>query len=564
MMPFFKASLPNKIRGQNFKKPDIIRPHPYTDSPLIEFDNAEEIIPEVTIEELIETIQMKRKKKSVDAHGISNFMFNFLSSSHWSFLLQLYNMSFQKAILPNAWKDTRMILLAKKESICPPASTRPISLLDVFQKVGEKLFLTRFKDVLSRRGLLPDNQSGFRDKFRLQTRLLLFLEDVYSLMSNSSPVCTIFVDFRSAFDQLWILGCIGKLRRLGIPLSFLNWIEGWLVDRRGFIEINNKRSRWFSIEKGGPQGGILTPTLFISYHCDMGQFLSGCASHFFADDLAAILAGQLGVRYTDQCLDLEKRIKSFLDHLEYYAALTVQPINFSKTEAVHSARAIGSPKFDIVLNENKERKINWVGEFKYLGYWISPKLSWGNMINKTMMKIRQRVSLINAFRLSGMTSPQLRRVLFSSYVLPLFTWIFPIYPFFTDKQKNDLSHFYFTCLRRVMFCLHWNENFFAYAVDEISLEDRCSRYWNRYLVALADSIDGELLIEKSNLNEFRKAWQLGECTVKGLRKSKRFVEHISVLEKVVNWIASTPSSSSTPYYEMDEVLTLINFPDTFV
>jgi hypothetical protein len=115
-----------------------------------------------------------------------------------------------------------------------------------------------------------------------------------------------------------------------------------------------------------------------------------------------------------------------------------------------------------------------------------------------------------------------------------------------------------------MFCLHWNENFFAYAVDEISLEDRCSRYWNRYLVALADSIDGELLFEKSNLNEFRKAWQLGECTVKGLRKSKRFVEHISVLEKVVNWIASTPSSSSTPYYEMDEVLTLINFPDTFV
>ncbi len=84
------------------------------------------------------------------------------------------------------------------------------------------------------------------------------------------------------------------------------------------------------------------------------------------------------------------------------------------------------------------------------------------------------------------------------------------------------------------------------------------------MVALADSIDGELLFEKSNLNEFRKAWQLGECTVKGLRKSKRFVEHISVLEKVVNWIASTHSSSSTPYYEMDEVLTLINFPDTFV
>jgi hypothetical protein len=127
-------------------------------------------------------------------------------------------------------------------------------------------------------------------------------------MSNSEPVCTIFVDFRSAFNQLWISGCIGKLRRLGIPPSFLNWIEAWLVDRREFIEISNKRSRWFSTEKGGPQGGILTPTLFISYHYDMGQFLSGCSSYFFADDLAAILAGQLGIHYTDQCLDLEKKL----------------------------------------------------------------------------------------------------------------------------------------------------------------------------------------------------------------------------------------------------------------
>jgi hypothetical protein len=38
---------------------------------------------------------------------------------------------------------------------------------------------------------------------------------------------------------------------------------------------------------------------------------------------------------------------------------------------------------------------------------------------------------------------------------------------------------------------------------------------------------------------------------------------LPVLEKVVNWIASTPSSSSIPYYEMEEVLTLINFPVTF-
>jgi hypothetical protein len=225
-----------------FKKSDILRPHPYTDSPVIEFENKDELIPEVTIEELTLTVHAKRKKKSLDAHGISNYMFNFLSDCHWTLLLQLYNLSFQNAVLPSAWKDTRMILLAKKDSICPPSLTRPISLLDSFQKIGEKLFLTRFRDVLARRGILPDNQSGFRNSFRLQTRLLLFLEDIYSLMSNSAPVCTIFVDFRAAFDQLWFSGCLGKLYRVGIPLSYLNWIEAWLLNRRCFIEISGKQS----------------------------------------------------------------------------------------------------------------------------------------------------------------------------------------------------------------------------------------------------------------------------------------------------------------------------------
>ncbi|CAF4536164.1 unnamed protein product [Rotaria socialis] len=185
-----------------FKASNIVRPHPYTDSPAIECDNINEVIPE--------------------------------------------------SVLPSAWKDTRMILLAKKYSICLPSLTRPISLLDSFQKIGEKLFLTRFRDLLYRRGLLPDSQSGFRERFRLQTRLLLFLEDIYSLMSNSAPVCTMFVDFRAAFDQLWFLGCIGKLRNLGIPSSFLNWIEVWLNNRCCFLEINGSKSRRFSIEKGGP------------------------------------------------------------------------------------------------------------------------------------------------------------------------------------------------------------------------------------------------------------------------------------------------------------------------
>ncbi|CAF1341628.1 unnamed protein product [Didymodactylos carnosus] len=317
-----------------FKKPeDIIRPHPYTDAPWSDAENYDEAIPPASIDEVLDIIRSRVKKKSCDAHGISSFMFNYLPLLYWSLLLKIFNFSFKEAILPSAWSDVRMLLLAKKESICIPSQTRPISLLDVFLKVDEKLFLTRFRNILTRRGLLPDIQSGFREKFRLQTRVLLFLEQVSSMMANSSPVATVFIDFKSAFDQLWFEGCLGKLRRMGIPKAYLNWIKSWLENRRAFIEIQGRKSRWFFIRRGGPQGSIITPTIFITYHSDMGDFLNYCSSFLFADDLAAVLAGRIGVRYTEQCIDLERRLKLLCDQLEFYAILSVQPKYVGKNEA---------------------------------------------------------------------------------------------------------------------------------------------------------------------------------------------------------------------------------------
>ena len=202
-------------------------------------------------------------------------------------------------------------------------------------------------------------------------------------------------------------------------------------------------------------------------------------------------------------------------------------------------------------------------DFKYLGYIISSKLGWGKFLKSTIFKVRQRVCLIKSFKLFGCTSPLLRKALFSSFVLPLFTWIYPIFPLLSNRQQEDLSHFYSTCLRRVLFCLHWNDNFFPFALNEKMLIDRCAAYWNNFFIFLSDSIDGNLLFEKANLTEFRKAWLDKEYTISCLRKSKRFVDHRSILERAVAWASSVPLQSSVPFYEMEELSLLEDFTITF-
>ena len=114
----------------------------------------------------------------------------------------------------------------------------------------ERLFLNRFLDVLKARGWLPDNQAAFRTNHRLQSRVLFLIEQLSSLMATSAPICTVFVDFRNAFDQLWFEGCVDKLTRMSIPAVYVAWLKSWLYDRRGYVDIKVQRSRWFPIKRG--------------------------------------------------------------------------------------------------------------------------------------------------------------------------------------------------------------------------------------------------------------------------------------------------------------------------
>ena len=95
------------------------------------------------------------------------------------------------------------------------------------------------------------------------------------------------------------------------------------------------------------------------------------------------------------------------------------------------------------------------------------------------------------------------------------------------------------------------------------LIDRCANYWNNFFISLCDSTDGNFLFEKTNLAEFRKYWLDKEFAIRCLRRSKRFVDHQSILERVISWVSSVPSQSSVPFYEIEELSLLKDFAITF-
>jgi hypothetical protein len=150
------------------------------------------------------------------------------------------------------------------------------------------------------------------------------------------------------------------------------------------------------------------------------------------------------------------------------------------------ARWIGKPRFDISLGE---QKITWVNSLRYLEYIISYKVGWSKIIATYQRKTRQRIETLRSYRMYGTSSILFKGVLFTSYVRPLFTWLFCIFPLFTEYQKDDLGHYYFICLKRTLGILYWNDLLFSSLHEENSLKILCNRYWKKYGRVLSNSSD---------------------------------------------------------------------------
>ena len=110
-----------------------------------------------------------------------------------------------------------------------------------------------------------------------------------------------------------------------------------------------------------------------------------------------------------QYLDLERKLQLSFENLEYCSTLLVQLINYCKTEAMWPVRAIGPPKSEIPFGSYKLLRVKGL---KYLGYWTAPQLGFSTLIERTMLRVRQKVGLINSVQISDSSSPYLRKALF--------------------------------------------------------------------------------------------------------------------------------------------------------
>ena len=143
-------------------------------------------------------------------------------------------------------------------------SYRPISLLPTLSKLFEKLFLRRLKPIIERNNLIRSHQFGFRHHHSTIDQVYRITNVIESALEKRQVCSAVFLDISQAFDKVWHLGLLYKLR-CHLPSSYCDLLESYLTDRFFRIKQDDVYSNLQIIQSDVPQGSILGPILYLRF-----------------------------------------------------------------------------------------------------------------------------------------------------------------------------------------------------------------------------------------------------------------------------------------------------------
>ena len=115
-----------------------------------------------------------------------------------------------------------------------------------------------------------DHQYGFRPNISTEYAALELIDRIIILLDKDKISINIYLDLSKAFDTIYHIIVIDKLKYYGVHVTNLNLFSSYLENRKQYIGIDIK-SNMLSITTDVPQGSILGPLVFIIYINDFAQ-----------------------------------------------------------------------------------------------------------------------------------------------------------------------------------------------------------------------------------------------------------------------------------------------------
>ena len=300
-------------------------------------------------------------------------------------LASLINFSLQEGIFPNALKVAKILPVYKSGNHMHITNYRPISLLNCFSKIYEKVLYNRLEKFFEKQQTLYDQQYGFRKNRSTQLTLISFIDNLTEAIDKNEYAISIFIDLSKAFDTIDHSILMKKLYNYGIRGLANDIFKNYLSNRFQGVTVGRITSTLESISCGVPQDSILGPILFLLYINDIYRCSALLQFFLFADDTTILYSSKNIVELIDTVN------KELLTLTDWFRANKLS-LNVSKTNYIifqnYKTNFINP---DVILDS---KAITKVQSTKFLGVEIEYKLTWKDHIQIVEKKISFAIFII--------------------------------------------------------------------------------------------------------------------------------------------------------------------------
>ena len=375
---------------------------------------VEKPLKKISPSEIRKHIKALNHRKASGPDQISGKIVKILPPKGIIWLTYVFNAILRLGYFPDRWKMARVIAIAKPgKSPNKIESYRPISVLSVFSKLIERIILHRMLKYLE--GKIPEHQFGFREGHGTPEQCHRIVNFIRNSMENKEYCTAVFLDVSKAFDKVWHLGLLYKIKQI-LPLNIYVILKSYLTNRQFYVVIRKENSSIGAILAGVPQGSVIGPYLYTIFTRDLPEIYNGLTATY-ADD-TAYMYSHISPEIANECM------QNHLYKVEEWTRKWNIRINTDKSQNVV-----------FTLNRKASPSLNFNGldvpktdTAKYLGLTLDTRLTFKHHITQKRkefnMKRKKLYYLINS---KSKLSLKNKLLLYSSVLKPIWTYCIPLW-----------------------------------------------------------------------------------------------------------------------------------------
>lgn len=335
--------------------------------PTISLENLEQLEKPITKQEIEQVINSMQNSKAPGPDGYTSEFYKAFKEQISILLLDVFNEALHRGSLPPTFYHASISLIHKKDKDpLDPASYRPVSLLNVDNKILAKIVATRLETILPT--IISQDQTGFIKNRQLFFNIRRLLNIIHTQdKKNLHPEILLSLDAEKAFDRVEWDYLFSTLSKFGFGPKIISLVKLLYAQPHASVRTNNMHSSYFPLSRSTRQGCPLSPLLFAIAIEPLALLLR--ATEEFIGIKRGKMEHKVSLYADDLLLYISNPVKSvpvIMEILKEFGAVSGYKLNLSKSVLfpINSKARMNTNVFNIF-------PFSISTEFKYLGINIT-------------------------------------------------------------------------------------------------------------------------------------------------------------------------------------------------